>query len=257
MLTDRASRLLLTTRNKTIAKYGEFVHEMKALDSNESWELLLNKAFIGGTNIGESIQKLENIGRQILEKCHGLPLAISVVGGLLVETQTKSGWEQVLNQINSYLLGAESSVSTILELSYQNLSPQMKSCFLCLAFFKEDSTIPAKRLVDIWVGQGLIQHEGNRTVDEIARGYLNELINRSMVQTGDLLIDDRVETCSLHDLLREVCLRKAKEEIGLETVKGEEGVSSLTFCRPRHRVVYGKDLEASPSIGISIFGRFF
>lgn len=207
ILTDKASRLLLTTRNKAIAKYGEYVHEMKALDSNESWELLLNKAFISVTN-GESVEKLENIGRQILEKCHGLPLAISGVGGLLVETQTKSGWEQVLNQINSHLLRAESNVSIILELSYQNLSPQLKLCFLCLTFFKEDSTIPAKRLVDIWVGQGLIRHEGNRTVDEIARGYLNGLINRSF-----------------HDLLREVCLRKAKEEIGLDIVKGDEGLS--------------------------------
>ncbi|XP_057802242.1 disease resistance protein RPH8A-like [Salvia miltiorrhiza] len=242
---DKTSRLLVTTRNKIVTKYDQYVHMMKLLDREKGWELLLKNAFIRNTN-GKYPEEFESIGRQIVEKCHGLPLAISVVGGLLRETQSNSGcmWEQVLNQINSYLERTESSVPTILELSYHNLSPQLKSCFLCLAFFKEDSTIPAKRLINIWVGQGLIQQEGTRTTHEIARGCLNELINRSMLQVENLTIDNRVRTCRLHDLLREVCLRKAKEEIGLEIVKGEEGSSSQSSYKPRHRVVYGKNLEA-------------
>ncbi|XP_057802218.1 putative disease resistance protein At1g50180 isoform X2 [Salvia miltiorrhiza] len=241
---DKTSRLLLTTRNNVIGKYCQYVHKMNVLDSEKSWELLLKKAFIGSVD-GNCTEELESIGRQILEKCHGLPLAIRAVGGLLVETQTHSGWKEVLNQMNSYLGRAESSVSTILELSYHNLSPQLKSCFLCLAFFKEDATIPAKRLINIWVGQGLIQQEGSRTIDEIGRGYLNELINRSMVQVEDVIIDNHVENCRLHDLLREICLRRAKEEICLEIVKWEERISSESSYKPRHRVVYGKNLETS------------
>ncbi|XP_057801920.1 disease resistance protein RPP8-like [Salvia miltiorrhiza] len=244
---DKASRLLVTTRNKIITKYDQYVHKMSLFDLKKSWKLLLKKAFIGGT-IGKCPEELETIGTQILQKCDGLPLAISVVGGLLMETQTKSGWEQVLNQINSYLGRTESGVSAILELSYQNLSPQLKSCFLCLAFFKEDFTISAKRLVNIWDAQGLIQQEGNRSIsDEIGRGYLNELINRSMVQIQDLKIHDQVKSCRLHDLVREVCLRKAKEEIGLEIVKGDGGMSSESSNKPRHRVVYAKNLETSSS----------
>ncbi|XP_057802245.1 disease resistance protein RPH8A-like [Salvia miltiorrhiza] len=243
---DKACRLLVTTRNKIITKYDQYVHKMKVLDSKKSWELLLKKAFIGST-IGKCPEEFESVGIQILEKCHGLPLAISMVGGLLVGTQTKSGWEQVLTQINSYLGRTDNGVSTILELSYQNLSPQLKSCFLCLAFFKEDFTIPTKRLVNIWDAQGLIQQEGSRTTDEIARGYINELINRNMLQIQDLNMNDQVKSCRLHDLVREVCLRKAKEGIGLEIVKDEEGISSESPYKPRHRVVYGKNLETSSS----------
>ncbi|XP_057801918.1 probable disease resistance protein RF9 isoform X2 [Salvia miltiorrhiza] len=244
---DKASRLLVTTRNKIITKYDQYVHKMSLLDSKKSWELLLKKAFIGST-IGKCPEEFESVGTQILQKCDGLPLAISVVGGLLMETQTKSGWEQVLNQLNSYLGRTESGVSAILELSYQNLSPQLKSCFLCLAFFKEDFTIPAKRLVKIWNAQGLIQHEGSTSIfEEIGRGYLNELINRSMVQIQDLKIHDQVKSCRLHDLVREVCLRKAKEEIGLEIVKGDGGMPSESSNKPRHRVVYAKNLETSSS----------
>ncbi|XP_057801919.1 disease resistance protein RPH8A-like [Salvia miltiorrhiza] len=244
---DKASRLLVTTRNKIITKYDQYIHKMSLLDSKKSWELLLKKAFISST-IGKCPEEFESVGTEILQKCDGLPLAISVVGGLLMETQTKSGWEQVLNQLNSYLGRTESGVSAILELSYQNLSPQLKSCFLCLAFFKEDFTIPTKRLVNIWDAQGLIQQEGSTSIfDEIGRGYLNELINRSMVQIQDLKIYDQVKSCRLHDLVREVCLRKAKEEIGLEIVKGDGGMSSESSNKPRHRVVYAKNLETSSS----------
>ncbi|XP_057802909.1 putative disease resistance RPP13-like protein 3 [Salvia miltiorrhiza] len=243
---DKASRLLVTTRNKIITKYDQYVHNMSLLDSKKSWELLLKKAFVGST-IGKCPEEFESVGTEILQKCDGLPLAISVVGGLLRQTQTKNGWEQVLTQLNSYLGRTESDVSTILELSYQNLSPQLKSCFLCLAFFKEDFTIRTKRLVKLWDAQGLIQQEGSRSIDEIGRGYLNELINRSMVQIQDLHVNDQVKSCHIHDLVRDVCLRKAKEEIGLEIVKGKGGISSESSYKPRHRVVYAKNLETSSS----------
>lgn len=80
-----------------VAVSSEFrpVETMKQLilDSHKSWELFLNKVFIGTPNYGTCLEKLKTTWRQILEKCHGLPLAISIVGGLLVETQTKSEWD--------------------------------------------------------------------------------------------------------------------------------------------------------------------
>ncbi|KAL1531512.1 disease resistance protein RPH8A-like [Salvia divinorum] len=237
----KTSRLMLTTRNKIIRNHDHCLHKMKLLDSDKSWELFLKKAFTNGT----CPQELESIGRRILEKCDGLPLAISVVGGILVETQTTSRWQEVLNQINTYLDIPENNVHKILELSYQNLSPQLKSCFLCLAFFKEDSTIPSKRLVNIWIAEGLIHEDGRGKADEIGKGYLNELINRSMIQIDDFVNDDHVRYCRLHDLLRDLCLSKAEVEMGLKIVNGEEeGVSlSESSYKPRHRVVYGKNLE--------------
>ncbi|KAL1552111.1 disease susceptibility protein LOV1-like [Salvia divinorum] len=170
---DKSSRLILTTRNKIIAKHDQYVHKMKLLDPEKSWELFLKKAFINNTN-DTCPEELESIGRQILEKCDGLPLAISVAGGLLVDTQDEIGWQQVLNQINSYSNIPENNVPNILdilELGYQNMSPQLKSCFLCLAFFKEDFTIRSNELASIWHAQGLIHEKGSRSIEDIGRGY--------------------------------------------------------------------------------------
>ncbi|KAL1552115.1 putative disease resistance protein [Salvia divinorum] len=242
---DKTSRLIITTRNKIIAKHDQYVHKMKLLDPEKSWELFLKKAFINNSN-GSCPEELESIGRQILEKCDGLPLAISVVGGLLVDAQHKRRWQEVLDQIDSNIL--ENNVPNILGLSYQNLSPRLKSCFLCLAFFKEDFTIPAEGLVNIWDAQGLIQDRGIRRIEDIGRGYLNELINRSMLQIQDLNIDGRVKSFRLHDLLRDLCLSKAEEEMGVKIDKGEEGGCSFeSSYKPRHRVVYNKSSKTFSS----------
>ncbi|KAL8534246.1 hypothetical protein ACS0TY_010301 [Phlomoides rotata] len=241
---DNASRLLFTSRNEIFKKHHGYIHKMGLLNSEMSWELLLKTALIGGSE-GRCPQELEDTGREILKKCHGLPLAITVAGGLLVnQGESKSGWDRVLKQIKNYHLDTSEitqNVSAILELSYHNLSSRLKLCFLCLAFFKEDAVIRSKTLVHIWVAQGFVQVPEARdqeTVKDIATGYLDELIKRNLIQVKDMAIDDRVKYCSVHDLLRELSIKKAKEEIGFESLSSEDEGSSSSY-RPRHRVVRG------------------
>ncbi|XP_047967012.1 disease resistance protein RPP8-like [Salvia hispanica] len=241
---DKTSRLILTTRNKIIAKHDQYVFKMKFLDPEKSWELFLKKTFINHT-YGTCPEELESIGKQILEKCDGLPLAISVAGGLLMDVQDRRRWQEVLDQIDTNI--PKNNVPNILGLSYQNLCSPLKLCFLCLAFFKEDATIPSNELLSIWHALGLIQENGSRSIDDIGRGYLDELINRNMVQIKDLTLDGRVKNCHLHDLLREVCLVKAKEEMGFHIIERGEEVATIapvsSSWKPRHRIVYGRNLD--------------
>ncbi|KAL0298601.1 UNVERIFIED_CONTAM: putative disease resistance RPP13-like protein 3 [Sesamum radiatum] len=156
---ERASRLLLTSRSRDIPRHARYVHELQLLDPDKSWKLFLKKAFIKNTNV-KCTEDMENIGREILRKCNGLPLAITVVGGLLVkQRQSESEWERLLKGLNSHLGRSGSSVSAILELSYQDLPPQLKSCFLCLGFFKEDAVIRASKLVNLWIAEGLLSQK--------------------------------------------------------------------------------------------------
>ncbi|KAL0298593.1 UNVERIFIED_CONTAM: putative disease resistance RPP13-like protein 3 [Sesamum radiatum] len=235
---EKASRLPLTSRIQGIAKYARYNHKMNFLDPDESWELFLKKAFIDNTD-GKCPQHLEDIGRAIVEKCDGLPLAITVVGGLLVKRrQAMSEWEKVLKGLDSH--SGRSEILPTLELSHQELPPQLKSCFLCLGFFKEDSIIRVSKLVNLWIAQGLIMQEGIEgeekiTMEEIARSYLDELINRNMVQVKELSTSDRVKTCYVHDILHELSIKKAKEEISFEILR--EG-NSQSSDKARHRAVY-------------------
>ncbi|XP_058103432.1 putative disease resistance RPP13-like protein 3 [Magnolia sinica] len=81
---NNGSRVMLTMRNKDLALHADArspPHELPFLNNEESWDLFCRKTFSGQDN--GCPQNLEHLGTEIVEKCHGLPLAIVVIGGLL------------------------------------------------------------------------------------------------------------------------------------------------------------------------------
>lgn len=220
--------MLITSQNRDITKQAQWFHEMTILDPNNSWQLLLNTVFTRHNNHPSCPDHLEHIGREILAKCHGLPSAIKDVGRLLVERQSAREWEDVLQMMDL------SVMSDAFELSYQRLSPELKLCFLCLAFFRQGTTIRAEKLVQVWIAGGMVHQE--EQMEEIAASYLDGLISRYMVKVVDKTKDDRVKNCRVYDVFHKPSTKKAEDEINLEILT-EEG-SSRPVHKPRHRAVY-------------------
>jgi hypothetical protein len=49
-------------------------------------------------------------------------------------------------------------------------------------------------------------------MEDVAEDYLNELIQRNMVQAERMSVNGRVKQCRLHDLLRDLSTSKAKAQ---------------------------------------------
>lgn len=64
----------------------------------------------------------------------------------------------------------------------------------------------------MWVGEGMVSSMQGETAEDVAELYLDELIERCMVQVGRRNFIGGVKTCRLRDLMRDICLSKAKEE---------------------------------------------
>uniref|UniRef100_A0A2N9J744 Disease resistance protein winged helix domain-containing protein n=1 Tax=Fagus sylvatica TaxID=28930 RepID=A0A2N9J744_FAGSY len=170
---------------------------------------------------------MEKLGREMVVRCAGLPLAIIVIGGLLATKETLDEWDIVHRNIKSHLdrgreQGQQSIVHEVLALSYHELPYQLKPCFLYLSHFLEDFDIPAKKLVRLWVVEGFVspkyELEGDEMLEDFAERCLVELINRCMVQVGITGSSGRIKSCRLHDLMRDLCLSKAKQENFLHIV---------------------------------------
>ncbi|KAK4427840.1 putative disease resistance protein RXW24L [Sesamum alatum] len=171
---------------------------------------------------------MERLGKEMVGQCGGLPLAIIVLGGLLMTKSTISEWQTVHQNFNSYLRRARSTresgrVHGVLALSYHDLPYQLKPCFLHLGNFPEDFKIPTRKLYQLWAAEGFIsaefyQAEEEESIMDVAERYLGELVQRSMVQVRVDEVTGRFKSCRLHDLTRELCLLKGKEENFLKKV---------------------------------------
>ncbi|KAH6760328.1 hypothetical protein C2S51_017277 [Perilla frutescens var. frutescens] len=227
---DKASRLMLTSRTRNILEDAQYIHEMKLLDPNKSWQLFLKTVF---THM-KCPNHLEKIGRKILKKCNGLPLAIKVVGSqLAIKKQSESVWENFLESIDLSAISAE------LELSYVKLPPKLKSYFLCLGFFKEGTTIRVEKLVQVWNAGGMVSQLGvekKQINEELGRRYLDKLINQYMVQVKDIARDSRVKNTHMNDHFHRLAIAKAEEEIRFEVLM-KDGNHPPTH-KPRHRAIY-------------------
>ncbi|CDP19464.1 unnamed protein product [Coffea canephora] len=191
---NTSSRVLLTSRNQDVAVHADALskpHELKTLGQEDSWQLFLKKAFGHGANAGCPTD-LEVIGRKIAGRCAGLPLAIMVIGGLLLgKKRLESEWEKVLDNFSAYLSRSQSDAGAILELSYADLPANPKFCFLYLGLFPEDSVISVRKLIHMWVAEGIMQKRDAKNLEETAAYEVVErLCSRNMVQVVEMTVDE-------------------------------------------------------------------
>ncbi|XP_019153732.1 PREDICTED: putative late blight resistance protein homolog R1B-14 [Ipomoea nil] len=211
------SRVLITTRIQQVAEHASstkskaFMYHIRFLDPVESWNLFVRKVFKVGVC---PLPELEPIGRKIVEKCYGLPLKIVVIAGILVKLgMSPERWEDFAQNFDSTLMEMDShSVLGILALSYDNLPTYLRTCFLYLGMFPEDSDIHVKKLMKLWVAEGFLEAKMGKSLEELAMDYLYDLIDRNLVLVVKRSFDGKIKSCRVHDLLRKFFLRKTLED---------------------------------------------
>ncbi|TXG47075.1 hypothetical protein EZV62_026369 [Acer yangbiense] len=203
------SRVIITTRNEEVAKSSDentHSHHLRNLREEESWQLFCQK----NSQIVNVDEELKRLCREMVQKCNGLPLAIIVLGGLL-SNKKQQEWHRVRDHLWRHLKAANSiEINSLLVLSFNSLPYQLKPCFLYLGLFPEDSEIIIEKLIYLWVAEGFISEGEDCIMEEVAKDYINELINRSLIQV-ERRYWGRTATCRVHDLLRDLAIDMAKK----------------------------------------------
>ncbi|XP_050209788.1 putative disease resistance protein At1g50180 isoform X2 [Mercurialis annua] len=227
------SKILLTSRKREVALHVDptgFLCEPQCLSGEESWDLLQRIAIpLKDRTDLINITRMEELGKKMVEHCAGLPLAVTVLGGLLATKYTAHEWQIVHDNIKSYMRrgkihGQEQfGVLDVLALSYDDLPARLKPCFLNLGNFPEDYEIPVVKLIRMWMAEGFIplvqlEDDGEESMEEVAERHLHELVERCMIQVGETDSNSKMRTCRMHDLMRDLCLQKAKQENFLDII---------------------------------------
>ena len=154
----------------------------KGLPKEKAWSLFVKVAFEQG-QLPEN-QAFISLGKEIVEKCGGLPLAIRTIASLLCTKASENEWQSFKDyELSKITQEEENGILSTLKLSYDHLPSRLKQCFAYCRLFPKDYRIDVNTLINFWIAQGFILLEGprQRFVD-IGRKYFMELLWMSFFQ---------------------------------------------------------------------------
>ncbi|KAL1556174.1 putative late blight resistance protein R1B-14 [Salvia divinorum] len=207
------SRIIVTTRELKVASYVDCLghpHQMHLMSVDQSWMLLKERVF----GFESCPLELEKIGEAIAEKCGGLPLAVVVIAGVLSNevNQRKYFWESIARNVSKVAHTHDEQFNEMLSLSYKCLPSPLRLCFLYMGCFPEDYEINVSKLIKLWMGECFLTSNESKDMEELGYEYLEELAARSLVLVSKIGSDGKIRIVKIHDLLRDLCLRKCEDE---------------------------------------------
>ncbi|KAM6552539.1 hypothetical protein CsatB_013301 [Cannabis sativa] len=239
----RGSKIIVTTRNENVAMKMKTrdvqTYKLKIMTYGECWKLFAEHAFDHVDTNEVVLYELQEIGRQIVKKCKGLPLAVKSMAGLLRSMSTVDEWRHVL-QSNVWELPNSHNIEIFraLWLSYRFLPPYLKPCFSYLSIFPKDyefRDVDKEKLILIWMAEGLLQPQNGKRIEVVGEGYFNALISRSFLQRSRR----NRSVLLMHDLMHDLALY----------ISGKNCIDSDSFkdfykpnSRTRH-LSYMKDIK--------------
>jgi hypothetical protein len=240
---DKGASILVTTRLAKVAEIMGTVPllELSWLSDKDCWELFKQRAF--GPNEVERAD-LVVIGKEILKKCGGVPLAAIALGSLLRFKREEKQWLYV-KESKLWDLQGEDNVMPALRLSYLNLPIKLRQCFSFCALFPKDEIISKQLLIEIWMANGYISSNQMLEADDIGNEAWNELYWRSFFQNTEIDEFGQITTFKMHDLVHDLAQSVTNEVCCITDDNDIRTVSEWT----RHLFIYNKNsLEEVKSI---------
>jgi len=147
-----------------------------------------------------TIETLKDIGMGIIERCDGLPLAVKAIGGLLSQRSINGDeWDKILKNPSWLVKGFPEDVHHAIYLSFEDLVPPLKQCFMHISLFSRKTEIHRAMVVNMWISEGFF-HGSSNEQEELGKEYFNELISRNLIEPDHKYAEK--SACTMHDVVR-------------------------------------------------------
>ncbi|KAF3441374.1 hypothetical protein FNV43_RR15288 [Rhamnella rubrinervis] len=220
------SKIIVTTRLSEIAKVLVTVDsktlDLPLLSEADCWLLFSKHAF---NNVEpSSYPHLVEIGKKIVEKCGGNPLAVGSLACLLHSQLDPKKWENVLVNDIWELDQGKGGILPALWLSYYYLPRRLKRCFAYCSIIPKDYSFGKEQLIMLWMAEGLLQPKNNMMLEEVGEEYFEDLTSRSFFH-----VDEHGEF-TMHDLVNDL----AKFVSGESCLRLDDNCSENLTRKTRH-----------------------
>ncbi|KAH1063185.1 hypothetical protein J1N35_028172 [Gossypium stocksii] len=204
---ENGSKIIFTTRSEELCGYIGAQERIKVECLPPEQALSLFSMTVGEHNLkyNPEIPKLAEI---VAARCSGLPLALLTVGSVMASRKSYHDWICAVEMLQSYpseFSGMGDQVFPPIKFSYDSLtSPIARKCFLYCSIFPENCTISVDELIDLWIGEGLLDGTSPREQGE----FIISTLKLSCLLEGD----ESMEFVWMHDMIRDMALWLARDE---------------------------------------------
>ncbi|XP_057991274.1 putative disease resistance protein RGA1 isoform X2 [Hevea brasiliensis] len=229
------SKIIVTTRSKKVAFLTTFPtipYYLKGLAEEDCWKLFKSRAFLQGEE--DQYPKLLAIGKEIIKKCGGVPLAAKTLGSLMRFKREEREWLFVQHSELWDLDVYHTGILPALRLSYFHLPSYLKCCFTFCSIFPKRYEIKKEKLIRMWMAEGLIQSDGARKrPEDIGEDYFQDLLWMSFFQDAGDTDGSGISAYKMLDVIHDL----AKFVAGKESVIVDQGLPSDNLAQTRHASV--------------------
>ncbi|XP_021813328.1 putative disease resistance protein RGA3 [Prunus avium] len=228
------SKILVTKRKEGVAIMMGAESDMirlNELSETYCWSLFHHIACFDRRE--EESNVFEAIGKEIVKKCKGLPLAAKTLSSLMRFKKTREEWEDVLHSKIWELKEIEQEVFQPLLLSYYDLALAIRNCLLYCVIFPKGYVFTKKHLIELWMAQDYLNLEGDKNKEIVGQNYFNNLVMRSFFQdfAGDDFGNVRYK---MHDIVHDFVQFLTKKEAFVIEVKDANKRIELRGYKVRH-----------------------
>ncbi|KAM5570482.1 putative disease resistance protein RGA4 [Rosa sericea] len=231
----KGSKIIVTTRSESVGSLVHPIqmHSLKGLSHEKSMILFKKNAFYEGEE--QHYQHLIKIGENIVKKCGGVPLALVTLGSMLRSKRERREWLRVKDD-EIWSMSGNDNIMAALKLSYNALSPHLKSCFAFCSLYPKDYVFFSKDIVPLWMAQGYLKSSSeNEDFEEMGLDCIRLLCSKSLFQ---LEMDLKTNIVfKIHDLLHDLAISVAGVEYSTVNCR-----PSSAFEKVRHMSITANDL---------------
>ncbi|XP_057744497.1 putative disease resistance protein At3g14460 [Arachis stenosperma] len=198
----KGSTILVTTRVKEVASVVQTCppYVLSELSEDCCWSVFATNACFPESNGSPT---LEEIGRKIVKKCKGLPLAVETLGRMLRTKHNVKEWEDVLISDIWEFFVKNSKIIPALLISYFHLPAHLKRCFVHCSLYPKDYDFDKAELILLWMAEDLLRPpKRGESLEEVGCECFDELASRLFFKQHK----DSSKNFVMHDLLHDLAL---------------------------------------------------
>ncbi|KAJ1275495.1 hypothetical protein BS78_05G139900 [Paspalum vaginatum] len=235
--------VIVTTRNENVAKKictNIEPHKISLLTDDMCWEIIKQRS---GFYARDDKEQLEDIGKEIAQKCAGVALAAQSLGFTL-RSKNSEQWMEVKvsaiwNDHDSKDVQLQNRVLASLKLSYESMDPCMKSCFIyCgLSFFQQSVSWSPK------------SHLGLYEKDNICFTMHDLVHDLTASILGDEILDQRRHDNARGTSCRYALLNDCRKPLG-SFMTSPAALTALRFMYSANNVLDGSAFPLATSLRV-------